>query len=320
MADTGDDTMTTDDDAASSEGAPTGEQDPAADSMSSTERNPFRQTRLLTAERSQTFNQTAEQLRERIASVLSKWLSEASVEAGPVEQVDLVDVATSDRDIAIIRPANHLDYGLIVTDLSLALPLTAILCGGPSQPEDELRALSRIEICVYDLILESTLELATDELNVGPASIGGHVAHAAALPPPPDEPSLALPFTITVGSTSGDLVFAFTAAHLQDFTEALDAQIAGRIGARETGPNNQIVQALVPVPVEIVVGFEPTQISTRRLAELDVGDVLHTGRSLASNLVARIGDESIFHVRAAQQGQRLVAEILGPVSTRKETL
>ncbi|MEL6984477.1 MAG: FliM/FliN family flagellar motor C-terminal domain-containing protein, partial [Actinomycetota bacterium] len=62
---------------------------------------------------------------------------------------------------------------------------------------------------------------------------------------------------------------------------------------------------------ELIAGFEPLQVPARQLADLQIGDVIRTRQSVSRPLVARVGGERLFHIRAAQRGQRLVAELTG---------
>lgn len=281
--------------------------------------NPFRQNRLLTPERVGPLSQTADALRGRLAEELSRWVNEVRIETRPLEQVDLATLAADGSDLAVVKARDHLAYGLVTTELSLAIPAVAVLCGGQPDEMAEARPLSKIEVSVFDLVLESALRLAAESFDAGPCEIAYHVIAAAALPTPSDEPAIAVPFHVKVGPAEGLLTFVLTASHLQTHVEALDQRIAGRQAARGRGPNELVARALVPVPVELIVGFEPMAVPAGQLVGLEVGDVIRTGKSVSQNLVARIGDESLYQVRAAQRGQRLVAEILGPVSSRKDT-
>ncbi len=285
------------------------------------DRNPFRQTRLVTADRRPLLAQTADDLRERLAEELSRWVSEAELVAEPIEQVDLYDLADAERDVAVIRAQDHLAYGLVSTELALALPLVAALCGGAAAPEEEIRPLTRIEASVFDLIVEATVNLAAQAFGVGPCQVAHHVVGAAALPSGTDEPALALPYRMTIGETTGLVTFAFPASQLQLHLEELDQRISGRAAERQRrSVNRSVARALVPVPVEVVVGFEPISVPTHQLAALAPGDVIRTGQLLSRSLVARIGSENLFYVRAAQRGQRLVAEVLGPTPSGKERI
>ncbi|MEL7156772.1 MAG: FliM/FliN family flagellar motor switch protein, partial [Actinomycetota bacterium] len=71
------------------------------------------------------------------------------------------------------------------------------------------------------------------------------------------------------------------------------------------------------VPVELIVGFDSIRVPARILADLQEGDVLRTGQLISQSLVARVGTERVFSVRAAQQGQRLVAEVTGRIASKE---
>ena len=107
------------------------------------------------------------------------------------------------------------------------------------------------------------------------------------------------------------MTIAMSASQLQDYSEEVDRRIAGLLASKSDEPNAQIVRAVQPVVVELIAGFEPLQVSARQLADLQIGDVIRTRQSINRPLIARVGGERLFHIRAAQRGQRLVAELTG---------
>ncbi len=271
--------------------------------------NPFQQARLLTAERAQLFGRSAETLAERFEDELSRWLSEAEVIPGTVEQVELGDLVDGNTDLAVVKSLFQLSHGVIATGLELALSVVSMLCGGGAQPPPDCRPLSRLEMGVYDLILQPLLDLAIDLFDLGPAELGPHVSSASALPPAQPEPAIAIPLHITVPGISGTITVGLSATQLQAYSEELDRRIAGQLAARRDEPNIQVVRAVQPVIVELIAGFEPMQVPARQLVGLEIGDVIRTGQSITRPLVARVGDQRLFHIRPAQRGQRLVAEL-----------
>jgi flagellar motor switch protein FliM len=281
------------------------------------ELNPFRQTRLLTTERAQLFTRTAETLAERLGDEVGRWLPDATVQPGQVEQTTIVEMAKPETDLAVVKSSFHLSYGIIATDLNLALSIVATLCGGVGQPPPEvLRPLSRLEMGVFDLVLTPMLDQATRLFEVGDCEIGNHVANVLGLPDTQHEPIIAVPLQLTVGSIEGHVTVGFTASQLQVYLEELDRRIAGRLASKQDTPSIQIVRAVKPVPVDMVVGFELLDVPAGQLANLQIGDVLLTKQLMSKSLVARVGSERIFNVRAAQRGQRLVAEIIGRIGEK----
>ncbi len=279
------------------------------------EGNPFQLVRALTPERAQLFMRSAETLAERFEEQLSRWLSDATVRAEPVEQTRIPDLDGPDTDLAIIKPRFHLTHGVVVTDLHLALGIVAMLCGGIGQPPPEIRPLTRLEMGVIDLIMEPLVALAADLFDVGEVELGSHVTNASALPDAGAEPALAFPLQLTVGNVEGRMTVGLTLAQLQVFSEELDRRLAGYHMSTSAMPSLQTARAIRPVPVELVVGFELIQVPAGQMAGLQVGDVLRTRQSVSKNLVARIGDERVLAVRAGQRGQRLVAEVVARIDS-----
>lgn len=272
--------------------------------------NPFQQSRLLTPERSQLFNRTAETLAERYEDELGRWLSDAGVTADPVEQVQFSQLG-EDVDLAVIKSQYQMTHGVIASDLDLALAMVAMLCGGVADPPPEQRPLSRLEMGVLDLVLQPLVDLAVELYDIGPTELGGHFSNALALPDAQPEPVISVPLTIKLGESENMIRLTMSASQLQDYIEEMDLRIAGQLASKGGQPNELIVRAMQPVVVELIAGFEPLQVPARHLADLQVGDVLRTRQSINRPLIARVGEQRLYHIRAAQRGLRLVAELTG---------
>ena len=280
-----------------------------------TEGNPFQQARPLTPERAQLFLRTAETLAERFEDELARWLGETTVRAEPVDTTTIPALAVADTDLTIVKSHYHLTHALVASDLTLALTLVAVLCGGTPVPAMEIRPLTRLEMGVFDLLVQPLVEAAADLYDLGPVELGYHVAHASALPDSKPEPAVAVPLLVNLGAVEGRITLGFTLSQLQSYSEEVDRRIAGRLSNRTHAINARAVRAMRPVPVDLVVGFEALQVPAGQLADLRVGDVLRTGQSVSKHLVARVGAEPVFHVRAAQRGHRLVAELISRIET-----
>jgi flagellar motor switch protein FliM len=277
------------------------------------EGSPFHQARPLTSERAQLFARTAESLAERFEDELSRWLSESTVRAGPIRQALITDLVDPETDLAVVKAKYHLTHGVIATDLQLALSLVSMLCGGLGDSGHDIRPLSRLEMGVLDLLLNPLIDLTAELFDLGPVELGTHAANALALPDSQLEPAIGVPLKLAVGSVEGKMTVGLTLGQLQTYSQELDRRVAGRLTSGSGAPNALTVRAVRPVQVELVVGFEPLRVPAGTLAGLQIGDVLRTRQSVSGGLVARIGSERIFNVRAAQRGQRLVAEMVSPV-------
>ncbi len=279
--------------------------------------NPFEQIHLLNDDRTQFFLRTAESLAEKLEETLSRWLSDLTITPGTPEEVHLLDMIGESNDVAVVTADYHLGSGLVVTDLPLALALITTMCGGHPVPAPDVRPLTRLEIGVYNLILTPVVQMAAEIFMVGPASIGLHASGASGLPDAKMEPGIAIPLEIKMGETTGRISLGFTATHLQAYIEELDRLHAGRLAKKKDHRNEQLAVTVRAVPMELVVGFDTVNVPARVLADLQVGDVLRTGQMLSQSLVARVGTERLFSVRAAQQGQRLVAEVTGRIASNE---
>lgn len=279
--------------------------------------NPFEQIHLLNDDRSQFFLRTAETLAEQLEEVLSRWLSDLSVTAGQPIELLLPEMATDDSDIAVVTTEYHLSTGLVVSDLPLALAVIATMCGGNPNASPDVRPLTRLEIGVYKLVLAPVVETAAKLFMVGPASVGLHVVGASGLGDSKVEPGICIPLEIRMGEVSGLISIGFTAGHLQAYVQELDRVHAGRMATKRDEQNQLLAASVRYVPLELVVGFESVRVPARVLADLQEGDVLRLGQLISQSLVARVGNERLFSVRAAQRGQRLVAEVTGRIASKE---
>ena len=280
--------------------------------------SPFGDVRLLTAERVGLFTRTAESLAGLFGEELGRWLGDVSVVAGQVEQTTLVDLAGGDDggggvDLAVVKSLFQVSYGVVATSLDLALGVVALLCGGVVSPAPEVRVLSRLEMGVFDLVLAPLVDLASSLFLLDGVELSGHVGSASGLPGGQVEPVVGVPFHVSVGGVSGVVTLGLSGSQLQAYSEELDRRIAGQLAAKSDAPSAEVVRAVAPVGVELVVGFEVLAVPARQLVGLRVGDVLRTRQSVTRPLVARVGGERLFHVRPAQHGQRLVAELTASV-------
>ena len=269
--------------------------------------SPFGQVRLLSVERLRLFTRTAE------------LLGDVSVSAGLVEQTTLPDLCGGEGglggglDLAVVRSLYQVSHGVVVSDLGLALAVVGVLCGGGGGVVGESRPLSRLEMGVFDLVLQPLVDLAVGLFGLDAVELGGHVSSVSGLPSAQVEPVVGLPFHLRVGGIEGVVTLGLSGSQLLSYSEELDRRIAGQLASRADVPSVEIVRAVAPVEVELVAGFELLDVPARELVGLRVGDVLRTGQSVSRPLVARIGSEQLFHVRLACHGQRLVAELTAHV-------
>lgn len=311
--------------------------------------SPFGEVRLLTVERARLFTRTAEGLAEEFCEVLGRWLSDVSVVAGEVVQSSVVDLvsgvgvvsgadagvdAAGDAgdgagvdgdggvgvgggvDVVVLRSLFAVSHGVVVSGVELALGVVGLLCGGVVGSGVEVgRGLSRLEMGVFDLVLGPLVELVVEGFLLDPVELGSHVSGVAGLPAGQVEPVVGVPFHVSVGGVEGVVMVGLTASMLQRYSEELDRRIAGQLAARSDVPSVEIVRAVHPVVVELVVGFGLLSVGAGELVGLRVGDVLRTCQSVSRPLVARVGGEPLFEVVAAQRGQRLVAEVSGFVDS-----
>jgi len=276
-------------------------------------RDPLQIVRPMSAEQLKFFARSAETLAEQFEEEMARWVGDATVRPSAIGQKTIHEMADEDTDLTVIKAEEHLNHGVVVVDLHLALAIIATLCGGdPAQPV-EVRPLSRLETGVLDLVLKPLVQCVGRLFDVGPVAIGIHATNPSGLPDSKPEPGVVVPLAVTVGNVEGNMNVGLTLNQVQAYVEEVNRRIAGRAASSTSQPNPMAVRAIQPVVVDVVVGFEPVRVPAGQLNSLQVGDVLSTGQSVSKSLVARVGDQKLFHVRPAQRGQRLVAELVSRI-------
>lgn len=269
---------------------------------------------LLSVERLVLFERQGVLLAECLEDELGRWLGDAVVSCGVVSQVDGFEGGGFEGcDLAVVRQVFGSGFGVVGCELGLALAVVSALCGGPGGGVGEVRALSRLEVGVLDLVLAPLVGLMVGLFDLGGCELGEHVSGVSGLPEGKREPVVVFPFRVEVAGVEGGLTVGLSGSQLQSFLEGVDRRIAGQAGVGGGPPCGEIVRAVQPVCVELVAGFDVLRVPAQELVGLRVGDVIRTRQSVGRPLVARVGEERLFHFRPGAQGQRLVAEVTGHV-------
>ncbi|MGH1493851.1 MAG: FliM/FliN family flagellar motor switch protein, partial [Acidimicrobiales bacterium] len=266
---------------------------------------------LLSSERSVFFDRVGELVAEQFGEELGRWVGDVEVVFGSVvEGLGFDELEIDGRDLAVVRPVLGSGFGVIGTELGLALSVVSQLCGGSGGPVGVERLLSRLEVGVFDLVLSPLVGLVAEQLELGSCELEGHVSGLSALGDSGSGPVLGFCFKVRVGGVEGQLVFGLPGGLLSGFVSGVDRRVAGEGAAvSDSGPCVEIVRAVRPVLVELVAGFELLRVPAGDLVGLQVGDVVRTGLSVGRPLVGRVGEQRLFQVRPGASGQRLVAEI-----------
>ncbi len=271
------------------------------------------EARGLTTGRAGLFQQAADTLGVRCADELDKWTSDFTVTAETVEQICLLDLGDkSSRHIIVLECDDGVARGLIAIDLELALGLATLLLGGRPGDYVDARPLTALEAGVLEQLISPFTELIADAYRLNPIVIEGHVSDTFLLPDLVKEPALEIPVKIEGAELEGRFSFGLYMSTLQRFSESVDRRLAGTTGGRRYRQNSVTQRAVQPIPLDLAVGFDPMPVSARDLAGLQAGDVLRTHHPVTRDLIARVGESTLFMVKAGQLGKRLVAEVVGP--------
>lgn len=267
--------------------------------------------RGLTAGRAALFQQAADTCGVRCADELDKWMSDFGVKAGAIAQVSLEELGDKTvRHITVLECDDGVSRGLICMDLPLALGLATLLLGGRPGDYVDPRPLTALEAGVIEQILRPVNDLIVDAYRLNPIKIEGHVSETFLIPDLADEPAIEIPIRIEGAQLEGRLTYGLYMSTLQRFSDSVDRRLAGTSGRRYR-QNSMANRAVQPIPLDVTVGFEPVLVSAGDIAGLQAGDVLRTTHAITKDLIARVGETTIFNVRAGQIGKRLVAEVVG---------
>lgn len=268
--------------------------------------------RGLTADRAALFQQAADTCGVRFADELDKWMSDFSVKSVSIAEVALKELADKDAGhITVLDCDDGVSRGLIAIDLSLALGFATLLLGGRHGDYVDARPLTALETGVLEQVISPLTAIIVDAYRLNPVAIEGHVSETYLIPDLGDDPAMEISVVIEGAQLEGQFTFGLYMSTLQRFSESVDRRLAGTSGGRRYRQNSMTHRAVQPVPLEISVGFDPMPVSAGDIASLQEGDVLRTRHPVTKDLIARVGESTIFSVRAGQIGKRLVAEIIG---------
>ncbi len=276
----------------------------------------FGVSRLLSVDRLVFFGRVVEVLAERFGEELGRWVGEVEVVPGELVEVGgFVELGVEGRDLAVIRPPLGGGFGLVCSDLGLALSVVELLCGGSGKAVVVDRPLSRLEVGVFDLVLSPLVGLVVELFELGGCEVVGHVSGLSAVGDVAG-PLVGVSLRVRVGEVEGLVVVGLPAGLLGGFVADVDRRIAGEVAAvSDGGPCVEIVRAVRPVSVELVAGFDLLRVPAGELVGLRVGDVIRMGQSVGRPLVGRVGEQRLFQLRPGARGQRLVAEVTGHLSS-----
>lgn len=271
------------------------------------------EARGLTPGRLGLFQQAADTCGVRCADELDKWMSDFTAHASPVEQIslDVLGDKTANH-VTVLECDDGVSRGLVAIDLSLALGLATLLLGGRAGDYVDSRPLTALEAGVLEQLIRPFTDLIVDAYRLSPIDIEGHVSETFLLPDLADEPALQISIQVEGAQLEGKFSFGLYMSTFQRFSESVDRRLAG-VGGRRYRQNSMTHRAIQPMPLDLAVGFEQMPVSAGDLAQLQTGDVLRTRHAVTKDLVARVGDSTVFKVRAGQHGKRLIAEIVGTV-------
>ena len=208
---------------------------------------------------------------------------------------------------------------LLQMDLSLAFVIIDLLLGGQGQPPATLRELTEIE----DEILESVVRILCRGLSSTWQTVGIAIEFDGRQVPsnvqhlmPPTDKSLALSFEIHVANARGALNFVFPASASTVLLRKL-ARDWSRFRAKSNSESEQrLRQLLLDCEFPVDLALPPSEVSFRRLLEIEKGDVLALSLPATTPADLRIAGREHFQaqpVRAGRLRGAKVVEVVAPV-------
>lgn len=276
----------------------------------------------LSDEKAALYRDAAGRIATEAQDAIGRWTPGFTLEVSDVTEIAAGAPVAPDDPAYDIAPlvTGPISCGLLAVQESLGLMLVSGTVGGGSKPEIEARPLTSIEVRVLDLVAASILEVAqrvllTDDLGIERGRGDGFQASDDETP----KSRVGFSFTVHGPREEGNLVLAIDIEALQRFSDAIDRRLSGSRPTAPIPPSPLTAQALEPVPLFLTVGVGRAELTAREVVELRQGDVIRTRVPVQAPLVASAGDKELFEVRVVEQGRRLVAEILAPITAENRS-
>ncbi len=259
--------------------------------------------------RSTSFQQSLHEMVRMTEDVLENWTAKIEVQAGELSTVSI----SSFEDAPLHYVEAALDESgqsaFLLFDTKMALSIVTLMMGGNGDPGEEARALTPLEAGLLADLAMTMFEQFARELHLGPVRFKAHHSDQSTMRDGVAEILMSFSLNLQGSKASGGCQLAISPLSLQAHMEIIDRQINGQ-RRNESPIGSAAAAALQPVVVPVVVGFAGIRVPAMDMANLHPGDVLRTGQSLGRQLVASVGNQPVFTVKAGQRGERLVAEVL----------
>ena len=258
--------------------------------------------------RSTSFQQSLHEMVRMTEDVLENWTAKIEVQAGELSTVSI----SSFEELPLHYVEAALDESgqsaFLLFDTKMALSIVTLMMGGSGDP-GEARPLTPLEAGLLADLAMTMFDQFARELHLGPVRFKANHSDQSTMRDGVAEILMSFSLNLQGSKASGGCQLAISPLSLQSHMEIIDRQINGQ-RRNESPIGSAAAAALQPVVVPVVVGFAGIRVPAMDMANLHPGDVLRTGQSLGRQLVASVGNQPVFTVKAGQRGDRLVAEVL----------
>lgn len=205
--------------------------------------------------------------------------------------------------------------GVFQMPMDVVMSIVDRLLGGPGGDEQPSRALSDIEAgLIRQLVQRIVRELtyAFDTLAPVKATVQSLESDVQLLQlAPPQDPMVISIFDLRIGDMTSQATLCMPVASVSPVLDVLNAKPVLEL----TGPQAAAVKALDErmreVPVSISVAFDPIQLTSKEILELEVGDVLPLRHPTNQPLTVSADGVPVASAVPGSHGNRLACQVIG---------
>jgi flagellar motor switch protein FliM len=221
------------------------------------------------------------------------------------------DSMPNSASLALISIEPLSGRALLEIDPKISFAWIDRLLGGPGRSIEKIRDLTEIEKTLITRVYERISKVIADSWATVTTIkthldmiIGSAFFSQVGLP---DDRVVLARFAVKYGALTGALNFSIPVTALDPVLSKLNAQQWFAAGHRANSPvlSQAVQHSLRATDVEAVVVLGKTDVATKDLLELQVGDLIRLDGKSSDDLEMKVGRETLFKGQAGRLGNRL---------------
>lgn len=291
----------------------------------------FRRPSLITKEQLRSFTNIHENFaREMVASLALFLRTNVEFSLVSTEQQQYSEFINSLSTItyAVTFSAEPLP-GLAVLEINLSLifGIEDMLLGGQGDVETEIRKPTDIEISIITPFIDRIIEKLQDSWNtlmkvdLTQTRFESDPEYIQAAPP--DAPVVVMAFDVKVGLANGIINVCYPLPMIQsliEFLDGADGQMDSYYGRKaDAESRQQILDAMMDIPVPISVKLGEARIPGRDLIRLKPGDVIVLDNKLATPSKLFISGRPVYNASPGRSRENLCVRLRKRIDPRADS-